>query len=193
MSKRKAISTRTRFEIFKRDSFTCQYCGRKPPTVVLWVDHVMPVSKGGDNAVENLLTSCDQCNLGKSDVPLERIVRPAIPELSAERERLAQFRQYQTFLEEKRGLEDEWFRIVSDHWIQKEGKDPQTWMISGYRAGAVRQFLKKLTAYEVMEAVDCAYKHLTDYCGEQRRVKYFCGVCWKKIRANEEGKCRSDS
>lgn len=47
--KRKAISTRTRFEVFKRDGFRCMYCGRTPPTVLLHVDHIIAVSNGGSN------------------------------------------------------------------------------------------------------------------------------------------------
>ena len=37
--KRKSISKKARFEVFKRDSFTCQYCGRTAPDVVLHLDH----------------------------------------------------------------------------------------------------------------------------------------------------------
>lgn len=47
MTKRKAISKKIRFEVFKRDSFTCQYCGEKAPDVILHVDHIDPVAKGG--------------------------------------------------------------------------------------------------------------------------------------------------
>lgn len=47
--KRKNISKGKRFDIFKRDGFTCQYCGKQPPGVVLHVDHITPVSKGGTN------------------------------------------------------------------------------------------------------------------------------------------------
>lgn len=43
---RKAISTRTRFEVFKRDGFKCLYCGRTPPSVLLHVDHIIPVCSG---------------------------------------------------------------------------------------------------------------------------------------------------
>lgn len=64
---RKPISKRTRFEVFKRDSFKCQYCGESAPKVILHIDHINPVSKGGDNHLMNLITSCDNCNLGKSD------------------------------------------------------------------------------------------------------------------------------
>lgn len=60
-----AISKGKRFEIFKRDGFTCQYCGRRPPDVVLEVDHIHPQSKGGTDDDLNLITSCFDCNNGK--------------------------------------------------------------------------------------------------------------------------------
>ena len=65
-----AVSKRTRFEVFKRDGFTCQYCGRTPPTVTLECDHVHPRARGGGNQLCNLRTACSDCNLGKSDIPL---------------------------------------------------------------------------------------------------------------------------
>ena len=46
-NKRVAIPKSIRFEVFKRDSFTCQYCGESAPNVILNVDHIYPVSKGG--------------------------------------------------------------------------------------------------------------------------------------------------
>ena len=66
MAKRKPLSKSVRFEVFKRDSFTCQYCGRSAPEVVLEVDHIIPVSKGGTDELLNLVTSCRDCNRGKS-------------------------------------------------------------------------------------------------------------------------------
>lgn len=71
MTERKALSKRLRFEVFKRDSFKCQYCGKSAPDVVLHVDHIEPVSKGGDNDIMNLITSCQACNLGKSNIELD--------------------------------------------------------------------------------------------------------------------------
>ena len=67
MAKRKQISKSVRFEVFKRDSFKCQYCGRSAPDVILEVDHIVPVAEGGDNEMINLVTSCMDCNRGKSD------------------------------------------------------------------------------------------------------------------------------
>ncbi len=55
-----------RFTVFKRDSYTCQYCGRRAPDVVLHVDHILAWSKGGRTEADNLRTACSVCNLGKS-------------------------------------------------------------------------------------------------------------------------------
>lgn len=61
-----------RFEAFKRDNFTCTYCGRnvKDDKIQLACDHVFPKSKGGENVLSNLVTSCRECNNGKKDVLL---------------------------------------------------------------------------------------------------------------------------
>lgn len=67
-SERTPISKMLRFEIFQRDNFTCQYCGRtKKVGIKLVIDHKVPVSKGGTDSPENLITACDECNLGKSN------------------------------------------------------------------------------------------------------------------------------
>jgi hypothetical protein len=68
--KRKGIPKRIRFEVYKRDSFTCQYCGRKAPDVILEIDHINPVAAGGDGDIMNLVTACEDCNAGKSDKKL---------------------------------------------------------------------------------------------------------------------------
>lgn len=60
-------STRKRWLIFRRDKYTCQYCGAKAPDAKLHVDHRVPVSKGGDSQDDNLVTACAKCNQGKGD------------------------------------------------------------------------------------------------------------------------------
>lgn len=64
---------KVRFAVLKRDNFTCQYCGRKPPEVILEVDHIYPKSKGGLNKIENYKTACRDCNIGKGVDILEVI------------------------------------------------------------------------------------------------------------------------
>lgn len=57
-----------RYDILKRDNFRCQICGScAKDGVKLHVDHIIPVSKGGQTIVSNLRTLCDRCNIGKSD------------------------------------------------------------------------------------------------------------------------------
>lgn len=64
---RKQLKKSIRFEVLKRDAFTCQYCGAKAPDVLLHIDHVMPVASGGSDEIYNLVTSCQPCNAGKKD------------------------------------------------------------------------------------------------------------------------------
>jgi hypothetical protein len=66
-----AISKRVRFDVFKRDNFTCQYCGQKAPDVILQIEHISPRSLGGTDQRSNLLTACADCNAGKSDIPID--------------------------------------------------------------------------------------------------------------------------
>lgn len=62
------FTLKTRFEILKRDNFTCQYCGRTiKDDITLQIDHIIPKSKNGTNNTKNLITSCNLCNLGKSN------------------------------------------------------------------------------------------------------------------------------
>jgi hypothetical protein len=65
------VSKQARFEVFKRDNFTCRYCGAKAPDVLLEIDHVVPRAEGGTNDLVNLTTSCAACNGGKGKRRLE--------------------------------------------------------------------------------------------------------------------------
>ncbi|HLN23768.1 MAG TPA: HNH endonuclease [Patescibacteria group bacterium] len=74
----------TRFNVFLRDRFSCQYCGQSLPTHDLTFDHVIPRSKGGTTTWENVVTACSPCNLVKgSRLPREArmfpLVRPITP------------------------------------------------------------------------------------------------------------------
>jgi len=52
--------------VFERDDFTCQYCGARH--LPLECDHILPVSRGGLNEIENLTTACRPCNQSKHDM-----------------------------------------------------------------------------------------------------------------------------
>lgn len=61
------ISLKQRFDILERDHFTCRFCGRRAPETELEVDHLKARSRGGEDAPENLVTTCRDCNRGKGD------------------------------------------------------------------------------------------------------------------------------
>ena len=61
-----AVSKRTRYEVLRRDSHTCRYCGAKAPDVKLHVDHVTPTALGGTDDPSNLVAACADCNSGKA-------------------------------------------------------------------------------------------------------------------------------
>lgn len=64
----------TRFNVFLRDNFSCQYCGSPDD---LTFDHLIPRSKGGATTWENVLTACSPCNLRKgSKTPREAGMAP---------------------------------------------------------------------------------------------------------------------
>lgn len=65
---RKIMNDDIRYNVLKRDNFTCQKCGiTSKDGAKLEVDHIIPVSKGGKTVMSNLQTLCDRCNSGKSD------------------------------------------------------------------------------------------------------------------------------
>jgi hypothetical protein len=65
--KRKGITSKRRFEVLHRDSFKCRYCGSEPGNDSLHVDHLIPVSKGGSDKMDNLVAACKPCNSGRSN------------------------------------------------------------------------------------------------------------------------------
>ena len=113
-----AISKKLRFEVFKRDNFTCQYCGKKSPEVVLETDHIIPLNKGGGDNIENLITSCFDCNRGKGKILLEDYKEGTDPTEQAilllERER--QLSEYNKVLKKIRERKEKDLEIIEEYW-----------------------------------------------------------------------------
>jgi len=123
--KRITVSKKIRFEIFKRDSFTCQYCGAKAPDVILECDHIEPVSQGGTNDILNLIASCFDCNRGKgkrrlSDDTVIGKQHQQLMELQERKEQIAMMFEWQKGLlaiddEIAKQLVEFWEELVPDH------------------------------------------------------------------------------
>jgi 5-methylcytosine-specific restriction endonuclease McrA len=70
----------TRFNVFLRDRFTCQYCGERFPTQDLTFDHVVPRSRGGRTSWSNVVAACSDCNLRKGNMmPARCGMQPLTP------------------------------------------------------------------------------------------------------------------
>ena len=65
--KRKTISKSIRHEVFKRDEYKCVECGATKEETTLHIDHIIPLSQGGTDEMDNLQTLCEACNLAKSN------------------------------------------------------------------------------------------------------------------------------
>lgn len=166
MSKRKKLSNKIRFEVFKRDNFTCQYCGVKAPEVVLNVDHIEPISKGGTNDIYNLVTSCFECNNGKSDKRLNdnSKLEKQHDELVLLNERKKQLEQMMEWKRELLNFDKEKTEMVSEYIIDALG-------ISLTDAGkrCVNNWLKKYTVDEIIDATD---KSNEIYDGKDDVIKF---------------------
>lgn len=152
--KRTSIPLTVRFEVFKRDSFTCQYCGAKAPDVVLQIDHIRPVADGGQNDILNLITSCKDCNGGKRDrllydnSAIEK-QRKQLEDLNERREQLELLVKWREGLAK---LGDETVEVVQST-IEKIGR---------FRANEtgerdIRQWLRKYSLAEVLAGVDRSF------------------------------------
>jgi len=163
MAKRKGLSKKVRFEVFKRDSFTCQYCGRSAPDVVLEVDHIEPVSEGGTNDILNLVTSCKACNAGKSnrllsDDAVIRQRKEQLDELNERREQLEMMMDWQ------RGLLD------LDEIAVTELADLWNELTPGYRLteSGMQSLRRVARKYELLEIIDAMKTSASQYLKYER-------------------------
>lgn len=175
-SKRKNISKRVRFDIFKRDGFVCHYCGAHPPEILLHVDHIVAVANGGENDFDNLVTSCESCNLGKGARSLNVVPQSLSDKAKQIAEREAQLAGYHAIMEARRDrVEDELWRVaeVIEPGSAKEGMSRQ-WTAS------IRRFNESLGVHKVLDAAEIARAKYS--FGGKRTFLYFCGICWRRIK-----------
>lgn len=175
MSKREPISKTERFEIFKRDKFTCQYCGATPPSAILHVDHIVPVARGGGKSTDNLITACQSCNQGKAARSLTSIPQSLSDKAAEIADREAQIAGYTAIMDAARE------RLEGDVWRVAEALHPGA--SDGYsheKFASIKKFVALLGVHEVLEAADISSAQYG--LRSNRAFKYFCGVCWRKYR-----------
>lgn len=168
------LSKKQRFDIFKRDAFICQYCGRTPPAVVLECDHVKPVSGGGSDEPHNLITACFDCNRGKAAGELGVTIAATADRAAELAERMEQSKAYDALLKKQRrkinGQVEDICCIFMAAFVG--------WGLNDSARNSIRNFLKSLPFDAVLEAMDKACSK----CPKEQAFKYFCGICWRKIK-----------
>lgn len=173
---RKAIGKKLRFEVFKRDEFSCVYCGATPPSVVLQIDHIHPVVEGGTNAIDNLITSCQPCNIGKGANLLTNIPQSLKEKAKYVEEQEAQLKGYYEIMQMQQDrIDSEMWQIaeIIDTGSFETGMD-RNWLQS------IKRFLTNLGFYVVHDAAEIArakFKY-----GGKKTFLYFCGICHNRIK-----------
>lgn len=178
-----AIGKKLRFEVFKRDAFRCQYCGRTPPTVTLEADHILAESKGGESHIDNLITSCMDCNQGKGAHDLEKLPETLSVKAQIAIEREEQLRAYSEAMMAIRKRKEADANAVDARWSQLLDLKYDDGLKEG-KLTSVRMFLEHLALPDVLEAVDIAFSKVPPVSGYQDEPtwKYFCGICWRRIK-----------
>ncbi|ELU1437119.1 MULTISPECIES: HNH endonuclease [Providencia] len=158
--KRIGLTKKIRFEVFKRDGFTCQYCGDSAPKVVLNVDHIIPVSAGGDNNMMNLITSCFDCNQGKRDrlISDDSLITKQLSQVKEVSDKREQLLMMLAWRDELIKFTEEQELIV----IQKIEELIPGKAITDSGKKTVKKWLSKYTAEEIITAADLSAEQKLD-------------------------------
>lgn len=175
--KREPISKRMRFEVFKRDSFSCQYCGKSAPDVILEVDHVEPVSKGGKTTLLNLVTSCYECNRGKSNIKLSdnsviEKQKKSLLELSIKQEQLKMLLKWRSGL---LNIEDQEIKAMQDNWSRLSN-----YTLTDTGVQIIKKLRKEFGLLSVLESMDIATKYF-DY-NNNKVTKESVEIAFNKVK-----------
>lgn len=165
-----AVTKRLRFEILRRDEYTCRYCHRT--NVPLAVDHVVPVALGGSDEPSNLVAACTDCNGGKSSIKPDDAL---VADVRDDALRYAELtRQAYAVLVEEMGKRDEYIDAFCEAF-------PGQPVPADWRTSVGRWFEMGVPIELVADAAQIALDSPLRFNGSGR-FKYLCGVVWNKVR-----------
>lgn len=180
-----AVSRRLRFEVLRRDNYTCQYCGASAPDAVLTVDHVIPTALGGGDEPNNLVTACQDCNSGKSSMPADAPIveavdaaallwAKAIEQVNAQRQ--AQMVDLDLVLNEFGAM---WTDRAPWAAQGNYSGQPTDW------ASTIQTFVENgITIDDLTHYMDVAFSARS--VANRDRWRYFCGCIWKELGKRQE-------
>lgn len=173
-------SRKIRFEVFKRDGFTCQYCGRTPPAVVLELDHIIPKSEGGPDNIDNYITACFDCNRGKGKHKLDIIPPEGDAKLKLLKEKRAQLKAFNRLIEKQESQYNEAIASINDVFTDSF---PGLTTKDRFSQTTIKRFVHLLPVAKIKEAMALACSTKPDK--PEDALKYFCGICWNWIKKPE--------
>lgn len=180
-TKRKGISKRIRFAVFARDGFACRYCGSTSEQTQLVVDHIHPVAKGGTDEPENLVTSCFQCNSGKSDKTINQAAINESHRLALAQEMQEQVQALKAAKQAAKTRERMRQEICNYYCNLRGVQDMQKTALRTYAS-----FVEQHGAPVVFEWMDIAERSLYPNASDIDFVKYVCGIRRKKLAETED-------
>jgi hypothetical protein len=178
-----AVSKRTRYEVLRRDNYTCRYC--RSTEHPLTVDHVVPAALGGGDDPSNLVACCKDCNIGKASAsPSDSMVADVAADMvrwcramqAAINIRSAARAERDGYVEH---ADEAWCRW---HWgndeIQKMPR-PGNWEQSLWRFHEVG-----LPIEDLIDSIDKAASN-NKVCVDET-WRYMCGIAWRKLSEIQE-------
>lgn len=171
-----SVSKALRFQILRRDGHMCHYCGGRPPGVTLVVDHVLPVTLGGADSADNLITSCADCNAGKGATP---------PDANNVAEVDERNEQWAAAVAEAAAIgaadDHSWF---VEYWNCWETRGQPVPMDVNWRSAIDVWTGRGLTHAVILDNVERAMTKL----GLRNRdvFRYFAGCCWRSVTELEQ-------
>lgn len=175
-----AVSKRLRFEVLRRDNYTCRYCGAKAPDVPMRVDHVVPVALGGSDDPSNLVAACEPCNTGKSSIPADAaLVADVAADALRWSQAMAQVAEIRAAERIERMEIKFWFGDVWESWVN--WKDEPFPTPDAALDSVIRFLAGGLDRAEIEDLVRVAM-----HSQAPDKWRYFCGCCWRRIRENTD-------
>lgn len=164
MTPNRTISKKLRFEIFKRDSFKCQYCGKSAPDVLLdlkelEIDHIVPVCKNGETNIMNLVTACFDCNRGKSGNLLSQNLvlekqRKQLEELEERRKQIELMMEWHQSLQEVDVLTLNKVTIYLNEKISVDNRS-----LSNIGINNLKKAIRNYELSEILSAIDSSFDY----------------------------------
>ena len=185
---RSPIPKKVRFEVFKRDKFQCQYCGRASPDVILEIDHIVPVSKGGTNDIMNLITACRDCNRGKTNRELsdDAVIKKQKQQLDELQERREQI---EMTIKWREGLRDEinmQAKAICDLFEAYTG-----FKIIDHGMITIKKIIRRFGFNETYTSTEIAvdYYYSGSLESAQRAFDKIGGICFNRAIAMQANEC----